>query len=411
MRILIYGLNYEPEWVGTGKFTGEMAHYLAEHGHQVRMVTAPPYYPAWRIHPGYSAWKYRRQTLGEVDVIRCPLWVPRQPSGITRLLHLLSFALSSAPALLSQAAWRPELILAVAPAIAAAPTAWFSARLFGCPAWLHIQDFELEAALRLEMLPGMRWLSTLLQKAESWLLNRFDHLSTISTRMQARLWQKGIPVHKTHLLPNWVDCQAISPQPGPNPYRQAWGLTEDQILLLYAGSMGEKQGLELILQAARQLQADPRLVFVLCGTGSSRHRLEALAAGLTHVRFVPLQPPERLHELLNAANIHLLVQRSSAADLVMPSKLTGMLASGVPVIATAEPGTELAQVISQVGRCVPPENLAAFCAAVQQLADQPDLQRSLGDQGRQYALDHLDQRLILSRLEAELRRAVMKDPP
>ena len=411
MRILIYGLNYEPEWVGTGKFTGEMARYLAQSGHAVHVVTAPPYYPTWRIRPGYSAWRYRRETLGGVDVIRCPLWVPRHPSGLTRLLHLLSFALSSAPALLVQASWHPQLILAVAPTLAAAPAAWLSARLFGCPAWLHIQDFELEAALRLEMLPGMRPLARLLQQAESWLLNRFDHLSTISARMQERLWHQGIPAHKTSLLPNWVDCDEIFPHPGPHSYREQWDIPMDKILLLYAGSMGEKQGLELIIQAARQLQADPRLQFVLCGAGSSRQRLEELAAGLDNVRFVPLQPPEALTYLLHAADIHLLVQRPAAADLVMPSKLTGMLASGRPVLATAEPDTELARVVSQVGVCVPPENLDAFCAAVQQLADQPDLRARLGNLGRLYAEEHLDRRLVLSRLEAELRRAVLKDPP
>lgn len=411
MRILIYGLNFEPEQVGTGKFTGEMAHHLARQGHAVRVVTAPPYYPAWRIQPGYSGWRYRTETRETVQVVRCPLWVPPRPSGASRLLHLLSFALSSAPALLAQAGWRPDLLLAVAPTIASAPAAWLGARLFGCPAWLHLQDFELEAALKLQMIPGGRGASRLLVSSEKWLLQRFDHISTISARMQERLWQKDIPAQRTSLLPNWVDCQDIFPQQAPNPFRQAWGLAEEDILVLYSGSMGEKQGLELLIQAARQLQHLPHLRFVLCGEGSARPRLEALAAGSNNLRFLPLQPAERLHDLLNAADMHVLIQRTGAADLVMPSKLAGMLASGRAVIATAEPDTELARVASQAGRLIPPEDLQALCQAIVELGNQPDLRRALGERGRAYAQENFDRAIILARLEHTLRQVVHRPEP
>ena len=391
MRILIYGLNFEPELVGIGKFTAEMAHHLAQNGHAVRVITAPPYYPEWRVYTGFSAWSYRRQELGGLQVFRCPLWVPSHPTGLSRLVHLLSFALFSFPALLAQWRWHPEIVLAVAPAITSAPTAWLAARLFGSPAWLHIQDFELDAALKLHMIPGLHLLGRMLQGIETWLFNRFDRVSTISARMQERLWHKGLPEHKTYLLPNWVDCRLIFAQSGLNRCRQEWQLSENQILVLYSGSMGEKQGLELVIQAARQLRDDHRLRFVLCGDGSSRARLEASAADLDNVTFTPLQPAERLNDLLNAADIHLLIQRANAADLVMPSKLNGMLASGKAVIATAEPDTELARVVSQVGLLIPPEDLQALCSAILRLASQPDLRHTLGSRGREFAQQHYDQ--------------------
>lgn len=406
MRILIYGLNFAPELVGIGKFTGEMAHHLAQHGHAVRVITAPPYYPEWRVRTGFSAWSYRRQELGGMQVFRCPLWVPAHPTGLSRLVHLLSFAVFSFPVLLAQWRWHPEIVLAVAPAISSAPAAWLAARLFDCPAWLHIQDFELDAALKLKMIPGLHLLGRILQGGETWLFHRFERVSTISARMQERLWHKSLPEHQTCLLPNWVDCQQIYPQPGPNPYRQEWGLSEEQILILYSGSMGEKQGLELVIQAARQLREDHRLRFVLCGDGSSRARLVALAADLENVTFAPLQPAESLNDLLNAADIHLLIQRANAADLVMPSKLNGMLASGKAVIATAEPDTELARVVSQVGLLIPPEDLDALCSAILQLSNQPDLRHTLGRRGREFAQEHYDQEGILTRLADELQRVI-----
>jgi len=414
MRILIHGINYSPELVGIGKYTGEMASFLVEQGHQVRVVTALPYYPAWRVQPGYTTWKYHQEILAGVRVYRAPIFVSPMPSGFARMIHLASFAISSAPLVLSQAAWKPNLVISIAPAIASAPFAWMTARLAGCPAWLHIQDFELDAALSLDMLPGAKrsrafqFLLHIMQSMERWLLNRFDHLSTISQSMLNHLQQKGIPAVRTSLLPNWVDCEVIFPLSSSSPFRAEWGLKSDQISVLYAGSMGQKQGLELLLQAARMMQSatndsiSQRLVFVLCGDGAVRHELEQQATGLKNVIFIPLQPAARLNELLNAADIHVLLQRAGAADRVMPSKLTGMLASGKPVVATANPGTELAQVIEQVGVLVPAESLENLCNALQTLGNQPALRVDLGMKGRRYVQDHWDKQTVLHYLAAQL---------
>jgi len=408
MRILIYGLNFEPELVGIGKFTGEMAHHLARSEHEVRVVTTPPYYPEWRVRHDYAAWAYRREILDTMLVFRCPLWVPSRPSGITRIFHLLSFAIFSAPALLAQARWRPDIILTIAPAITSAPLAWFFARLFGSLAWLHIQDFELDAAIKLQMVPGLKLLGRLLQWFEKILLDRFDRISTISSRMQEHLWSKGIAERKTRLLPNWVDCQVIFPENAPNPFRQQWGLGGDHVLILYSGSMGQKQGLELLIQAAHQLHDEHHIRFVLCGDGSARSALEEQAAGLSNVRFIPLQPAEMLNSLLNAADVHVLIQRADAADLVMPSKLHGMMASGKAIIATTNPDTELFKVVNQVGVIIPPQKLDALCNVILHLASQPELRKTLGIKGRTYALENCDQEVILNRLMDELSSLSMR---
>jgi colanic acid biosynthesis glycosyl transferase WcaI len=121
VRILILGLNFHPELIGIGKYTGEMAAWLAEQGHNLRVITTPPYYPQWQIAEGYSRWRYKRETWGGIQVIRCPFWVPRQPSGLKRLLHLFSFALSALPPTLQNTTWRPEIVLCIAPAFFSAP--------------------------------------------------------------------------------------------------------------------------------------------------------------------------------------------------------------------------------------------------------------------------------------------------
>jgi len=94
LKILLYGLNFAPEPVGIGKYTGELAAWLAARGYELRVITAPPYFPAWNIAASYHN-RYAVEHRAGINLQRCPLWVPRRPSGLTRLLHLASFALSS----------------------------------------------------------------------------------------------------------------------------------------------------------------------------------------------------------------------------------------------------------------------------------------------------------------------------
>lgn len=397
LKILIVGLNFHPELTGIGKYTGELAAYLVGNGHQVRVITTPPYYPYWQVQPGYGGWQYRKENWQGVWVLRCPLWVPSQPSGIKRLLLLFSFALTSIPVLLGQCPWRPNLILSIAPSFFNAPFALFTARLSGAKAWLHIQDFELDAAANLGFLPANHLMAKLAGWAERWLLGRFDQISTISSRMLARLAQKGVALEKTFLFPNWVDAGLIFPlSASQKPLKKEWNIPDDKIIVLYSGNMGHKQGLENVIEAARHLQIQAKIHFVLCGAGALRSDLESDAKGLPNVQFLPLQPLEELNQLLNIADIHILPQRADAADLVMPSKLSGILASGKAVIATADSGTEVAEIVGRLGVVVPPQDALALADAILGLADDPERMRSLGQKGLSWVVENWSKEKVLN---------------
>jgi colanic acid biosynthesis glycosyl transferase WcaI len=408
VRLLLYGLNYAPELTGIGKYTGELAEWLAAQGHEVRVVTAPPYYPAWRVGAGFRAWAYARERRAGVEVWRAPLWVPRAPSGLTRVLHLASFALSSLPLLLVQLPWRPQVVWVVAPAFTCVPGALVLARLAGARSWLHIQDFEVDAAFQLGLLKGRR-LRAWATRLESWLLRRFDRVSSLTGAMLARAGAKGVPPERRVLFPNWVDTDLVRPLEGPNAYRRALGLPDDAVVALYSGNMGAKQGLELLAEAARRLADEPDLRFVFCGDGCGRRELEAQCAGLPNVTFLDLQPAERLPELLALADLHLLPQREDASDLVMPSKLLGMLASGRPVVAAALPGSEVAAALAGCGHIVAPGQMQAWLEAIQHLCRSAELRRALGDQGREKAVSLYSVGAILARFQEELNRSDLRN--
>ena len=431
MKILLYGINFSPELTGIGKYTGELAAWLVAQGHEVRVVTAPPYYPAWSVSAGYSGSRWQREEWQGVQVWRCPLWVPQQPGGLKRVLHLASFALSSLPVMLRQALWRADVVWVVEPALFCAPTAWAVARLGGSKAWLHVQDFEVDAAFELGLLKGARLKRNVLA-AERWLMRRFDVVSTISGKMLSLLLRKRVVPSRTEVFPNWVNLNHITPRPaaaGPSPFKAELGLPPDAVVALYSGNMGAKQGLEVMAEAAKLLHlssSEPNrplalagtaqgtinnaaIFFVFCGNGAGRAGLQARCEGLPNVRFLDLQPMERLNDLLALADMHLLPQRADAADLVMPSKLTGMLASGRPVVATAQPMTELAAVVNGdtretcCGVVVLPEAPALLAQAITDLAHHPALRAQMGTAGRRYAEQHLDTDAVLGRFVERVR--------
>ncbi|MDO9238265.1 MAG: glycosyltransferase WbuB [Aquabacterium sp.] len=404
MKILIYSANYAPEPTGIGKYSGEMAEWLAANGHDVRVVAAPPYYPNWQVAEGYQWPPYRREQLNGVGVWRAPLWVPAQPSGIKRVLHLLSFAISSAPVMLRQVVWSPDVVLTVAPAIACAPMGWLTARLSGATAWLHVQDFEVDVAFQMSLLKG-RFAQRIALWCERTLMRRFDKVSTISNKMVDRLRSKGISADVVELFPNWVDTHGVMPLAGVSSYRAELGIAPDKIVALFSGTWGAKQDLLSIPEAAKLLAHRSDLMFVICGDGLMRPELEAACAGLPNVRLLPLQPKERLSDLLGMADIHLLTQSADAQDLVLPSKLTGMLSSGRPVVATCHPDTEIAAVVSRCGLVASPGCTAGFAQAIVRLADQPQLRAELGAQARIYAEHSLAKDPILARWALQANRA------
>ncbi len=396
MRILIYGINYTPEFIGIGKYTGEMAEWLSNQGYQVRVVTAPPYYPNWKVGTGYSASSYRYEQMAGVKIWRCPLWVPRQPSSLKRILHLASFAISSLPIILWQGLfWQPDIVFFVEPPFFCTFGALLAARLGGAKAWLHIQDFELDAAFELGLLSSSKSLRKVATVVEHWLMSQPECVSTISEHMLTELATKGVDEPRSLLFPNWVDVDAILPINETNPFRDELRITSDTIVVLYSGNLGEKQGLEILIMTASLLQAHPSIYFVICGAGSSKKRLMDLASSLPNICFLDLQPVKRLNALLNLANIHLLPLRAEATESVMPSKLKGMFASGRPVIATAHPGTQIAKLVEGHGIVVPPGDVKAMSDAILHLADHPEQCSQLGQAAREFAVTHWHKEEIL----------------
>jgi len=405
MKILLITLNYSPEIVGIGKYSSEMAEWLDNIGHDVNVICAPPYYPEWKVHAGWSAFWYSKETINNVSVIRCPILVPKRPSGVKRILHLLSFWFSSFPVILSNVFWKPDLVITIEPPFFCATSALLLTKLSKSKAILHIQDFEVDAAFELGLLKS-KYLRGLISKVERNLLSKFDCVSTISPKMLEKLSEKEVSPKNQYLFTNWVDTNLISKLNSPSEYIDQLGLSADSKVLLYSGNMGNKQGLEIIISAAKKLETEKNIVFLLCGEGSAKSKLQDMASDLSNIIWLPFQPLDRLNQFLGLATVHLLPQAKEAADLVMPSKLTGMLSSGRPIIATAAIDTQVGEIVSKCGILVPPDDLVALVNAIIMLINDDDLCQKFGIMARDIAEKELDIHSVLSRFDNKIKNLI-----
>ena len=414
MRILFYTLNYAPEITGTGKYTGEMAEWLASRGHYVEVIAAPPHYPAWRIDPAYRRRGFHQEHLNGVRVFRVPVYLPegRRIGTRERILLECSFTISSArywlPRLLGRT--RYDVIVSICPPLQSAVPAYVYSRLRHIPYVIHVQDLQVDAAVRLGMIRNAVIVRAL-YGLEKKLLRYAAFVTTITEAMRVRLHTKGVGPDRTAVIPNWADLREVTPGPRMNRFRaEVLHAGAEHVVVMYAGNMGEKQGLEVLLDAAELLRFDRRIRWVLVGDGVARDKLikAARMRRLENVIFLAPQPREVLGTMLTAADIQVVIQRNEAADLVMPSKLTNVMAAGRASIVTASPGTTLHRLVTEagIGLAVPPDDPRSLAEAVLHLAASPDARMEMGARARAYAERHFSQDAIMERFEEHLRAVV-----
>lgn len=423
MKFLLYSINHAPELTGIGKYNGEMVNALSLHGIESLVVTAPPYYPQWQVNEGFSN-AYSTEQQGLVRVMRNPLYVPKKVTTLKRLMHLASFALSSFCRLLTLLREKPDVVMLVQPTLFCAPGALIYSALTGAKTILHIQDFEVDAMFGLGMAGHVPAAKTrdgaeqssmnkrLILRCEHWLMNRFDIVSSISHSMLSKAQQKGVAEQKLLFFPNWSDTGFVKPDVESSVLRAQWGYAPDDRIVLYSGNIGQKQGLEIVLDAAAAFACQPQVKFVIIGNGAYRDTLEAEAAsrGLQNLEFKPLQAWELVPQILVMTDVHLVVQKKGVADAVLPSKLTNILAAGGHALVTAEHNTELwelAQRVPGIYHCVEPEDINTFISGLRQCLAKDT--RSTNTIARQYAVDNINSEQVLARFAHALFDLINKE--
>lgn len=403
MRVLILTQWYPPE---PAMLLQELAQSLQERSHQVAVLTGFPNYPTGEIYPGYRIRLLQRETLAGVSVVRVPLYPEHSSSGIRRVLNYASFALS-AVVLGPLTSSRPDVIFVYHPPLTIGLPAYVLSRLWRVPFVYQIQDMWPETLSATGMFNNerlLRWIG----RFAMWVYGKAHDILVISPGFCQNLVEKGVPSKKIHVISNWVDPQAYYRAEPDAQLAQELGLA-GRFNVMFAGNMGEAQGLETVIEAAKLLEGDERVQFVLVGDGIALPRLRQLAQqqNLTNVRFLGRFPPQempRLYALADTLLVHL--KDDPLFRITIPHKTLAYLGSGKPVLAAA--AGDVASLIMSTGAGIAcaPENPQALSAAVRSLQAMPEQERqAMGERGMLAAQTQYSRDGLVGQIEAVLTRA------
>jgi colanic acid biosynthesis glycosyl transferase WcaI len=384
MRIVVWGINYAPEFTGIAPHSVALCEFLLGEGHHVEMVTSFPYYPTWQKRPEDRGRFYRTDVVNGVPVHRCWHFVPARVSALKRIFHEGSFVFTSTLRALSLR--RPGVFVVVSPPLLLGVAAWLVGKLKRAPFVFHVQDMQPDAAVGLGMLKR-NWFASALYALEAFAYRHAARVSGITRGMLATFQGKGVAESKLIYFPNAIDLKNDEPAPKRGEFRNRHGFPDDEFLAVYAGNLGVKQGLEVLLETAALLR-DQQIRFLICGDGAQRETLAARAREMKLPNFsmLPLQAGRDYRALLVDADICFITQQAGAGNSFFPSKLLGLLAESKPVVTVAAPECELAFSLREgnFGVNVPPGQPRELAALLDAWAKDPQRLAEFGAAGRRY---------------------------
>jgi colanic acid biosynthesis glycosyl transferase WcaI len=385
MNLLVVCPHFSPDVAPTGEVMTNIVEQLAARGHRLHVITALPWYRHHRIDDGWTgSWSQTEATDWG--------WITRLHPFPTDKANIpaRAAAFGGFTALAALAGLRPKLrpdaVLAMSPPLIIGIAGVVTARRWRVPLVFNIQDVFPDVAVEVGAITNPKVIAAA-RALERTLYRASDAVTVLSDDLRENLAVKlaGHRPDRVRVIPNFVDVEAIRPGEHENAYRREYGI-EGRTVVMYAGNLGYSQPVGLLLEAAAALRHRDDLVFVVNGGGSARGALEAQAAGLDNVRFIGMQPKERLPEVLAAADVHTVLLRTGLARSSVPSKMYSILAAGRPTLASVDPDTEVERTLAtaDAGVSVPPDDAAALTAAIARLADDPAERRRLGANGRRW---------------------------
>ncbi|MFI1166637.1 glycosyltransferase [Streptomyces sp. NPDC020801] len=394
--------NYAPEHTGIGPYATQLAEHWAARGADTHVLAGMPHYPSWRVDPAYAGFWRTTESRGGVTVHRRRHTVPARQTAVRRALFegsLLAHQLAAPPRMP-----RPHAVVAQMPSLAGAVAAARIARRHRVPFVPVVQDLMGAAAAQSGISGGDR-AAAVAARAERYALGRAALVGVIHDSFRPRVEAMGVDPARIRLVPNWSHVARPSRPRAETRARLGW--SDDRPVVLHSGNMGLKQGLEVLVGAAR---LDTGVDFVLMGDGNQRAMLEERARDVPNLHFLPPADEADFPDVLAAADVLAVTQRASVLDMSVPSKLTSYFAAGRPVLASVadEGGTADEVRRSGAGVLVEPEDPAALLKAVRDLAADPVAAGRLGSRGPAYVDERLSRAAGLGRLDDLLAEALQQ---
>lgn len=401
MKINVWGINYAPELTGIAPYNTALCEFLERDGHGVRMVTSFAYYPSWTKAPEDKGRAFRTDMMKGVPVHRCWHYVPRKANTVRRIIHEGTFVACSFLRQLTLPA--PDAYVVMSPPLLLGAAAWLLGKLKRRPFVFHVQDLQPDAAAGLGMLKqgalvrALYWL-------EAFAYKKAARVSGITPGMLEAFRRKKVPEEKLVLFPNGVTLPDLSLRPAAGTFRQRHGFKPDEFLVVYSGNLGVKQGLDILVEAARHMASTIRLV--ICGEGAQREHLAEMIRrnDLQNVTMLPLQADAQYREMLVDADVCVITQQPGSGGFFFPSKLLTTLAWEKPVLTVADEQSELVLALraGKFGVNVEPGQPGKLAQAADYLSRHRDELRGFALSGRRW-VEQFEMSRVLREFTEELK--------
>lgn len=381
-----------------------MAEYLAQ-TYQIDVITGFPYYPEWEIHKTYkNKPAFITEKKENITLYRYKQYVPKNPTFKTRILHLLDFTVGSIRNIFKIK--KSDLVICIVPFTSTIALGLFLAKLRGAKVWVHIQDFEFDAAVESGLTGEENWLKRKifngLFQLEKILLNKSDIISTISYGMINKLKRKTDT--ETYFFPNWVDEYFIDPKKS----KQHDFMKADTFKILYSGNIGAKQDWDFFIKVTDYFQDNKQIEFIVVGAGAKKEWLLQKTHTFTNIRhYMPVEYAT-LPNLLCSADLHILFQKNDVIDTVMPSKLLGMMASAKPSLLTGNIRSEVAKVfeVSHGGYFYDSNSFKQVVTTIKELSIDKTERIRIGKNARHYITEHYSAEKVLGKFKEKIKEVI-----
>lgn len=401
MKLLFVTPYFPPEVGAPQTRLFELAQRLVRRGHAVTVLTAFPNYPSGVIPPEYRGRWRMEEDMNGVRVVRTWIYATPNRGFFRRILNHLSFMAS---AMVTGLTLGPaDAVFVESPPLFDGLAGIFLAKLRRAPMIFNVADLWPQSAVELGMLT-QPWAIRLAEWLEAFIYRHSARISLVTRGTEAMLQERGVA--HTFFLPNGVDVASFRPDASGDAFREAHGL-EGKFLVLYAGTHGLSQGLEVVVEAARRLVDRDDVVFLMIGDGADKPALVERGEGLPNIRFLDPLPRSAMPEAVAAADAYAITLKDIPLfQSVIPSKLYEAMACAKPVVLAVR--GEAADLLREAegGLVVPPEDPAAFADAILTLVADRERARHLGAGGRRMVEARYDRELLVDRFEAVLAELV-----
>ena len=402
LRLVVLCPHFAPDLAPTGVVMTRIVTELAARGHELHVVTSLPWYRNHAIEPGWGGRLWRTEKTEWGSIIRVHPFPGKSKSNLLRRavgFLAFSYAVGIRSVHADGFPFKVDGVLAMSPPLTLGLTGWFTKIIRRAPLVFNIQDVFPDAAIQTgaisnkNIIAAAKWLERVSYKrSDAVVLLSQDLRINIANKIDAKYHDR------LHVIPNFVDTVAITPQHRMTAYRNELGIG-DQLVVMYAGNVGFSQSLNLVVEAAAKF---PEIAFVINGDGAARKKLQEDCAQLANVHFGDYQPIERLSEVLATGDIHLVPLRTGLASVSVPSKSYSILAAGRPMLAAIDSNTEIPNMLQQSGAgvAVNPDNGPAFIEALGRLISNRDQLSEMGAKGRKWVETHASPASVAAQYEA-----------